>query len=466
MPLKQTSGASERTGLRVEPGLEACGTNGTVDAPNDEERLSQARDALAGGDAMTAFTTLRPLLEFPAPDPTLPQALALFVDVATAIAGPDFGAKMRKASTFDDPQALYDAGFALYEQRLFGIAATMLTRANQLAPGQAAIVGELAAALEEEMRYGEARAFLLHSGLAETDPQIRYLLAFHQLMGGEVDEAAALLPGLRAMSQGDPALSFMADAIGAMVERHGRLKGKTPLDERDLTGWHAVLHGGLLLHESPHGHDEPMHGRYAFVSDHVGLMREGIDRLRVVLDASGIAPERVLAAEDRSSRVLARAVGTVLGIEVVPFLQAPEAPGLIVAYDLHRIGDENALRMLHPHRPGQVLFTHASAWVDPFPYAPDVTTLLYQELVVPWEGGALAIDPATGEPKPTEADHSPDEVLAQRIVEAKALGDSVRKVEDLRRIVEALGDASALRRTEGRRVHFRKGGPVTSAYFR
>jgi hypothetical protein len=42
----------------------------------------------------------------------------------------------------------------------------------------------------------------------------------------------------------------------------------------------------------------------------------------------------------------------------------------------------------------------------------------------------------------------------------------VRSLDDLRAIVVGLGDASALKKREGRRAHFRKGGPVTSAYFR
>jgi hypothetical protein len=252
-----------------------------------------------------------------------------------------------------------------------------------------------------------------------------------------------------------------------MVDRQARLKGKTPLDERDLTGWHAVLHGGLLLHESPHGHDTPMHGRYAFLSDDYPRMREGIDRLQVVLEASGISPARVLAVGDRSSRILARAVATRLGVPVVPFLEAPEAAGLIVAYDLDRIGDESTLRALHPHRENQILFTHASAWVDPFPFAPDVTTLLYQTLIVPWEGGAPRFDPSGSGMTRSEPDPSPDDVLARRILDAELDQDGgVRGLDDLRSIVTALGDASALKKSEGPRAHFRKGGPVTSAYFR
>ncbi|HJL23006.1 MAG TPA: hypothetical protein RMH80_12290, partial [Polyangiaceae bacterium LLY-WYZ-15_(1-7)] len=378
--------------------------------PTPRERLAQARASSRAGDPNAAFLALRPLLAYPAPEETLADARQLFVDVATAIAGPELGATLRRAASWDDPQALFDAGYALYEQQLFDLAATYLARADQLAPGQPAIVGELATALEQLMRSGDAVRVLRGSGVPERDAQVRYLLGFHLLMVGEVDEAAALLPGLRAMAGGDETLAFLADALEGIVERHRRLRGTTPLDARDLTGWHAALHGGLLLHESPHGHAEPMHGRYAFVSDSWGLLREGLDRLAAVLQALELAPERVLAGPDRGSRILARAAAERFGAPLVPFLDQPEAPGLVVVHDLDRVGDEDVLRALHPHRPGQLLFAHASAWVDPFPYAPDVTTLLYQHLVAPWEGGAPVVGP-DGTPTRSEPDDAPEEEL-------------------------------------------------------
>ena len=140
---------------------------------------------------------------------------------------------------------------------------------------------------------------------------------------------------------------------------------------------------------------------------------------------------------------------------------------VVVVHDLDRVGDEDGLRALHPHRPGQLLFAHASAWVDPFPYAPDVTTLLYQHLVAPWEGGAPVVGP-DGTPTRSEPDDAPEEELARRILEAEPPdqdGAGVRPVDDLMAIAHALGDAAAWRQRDGRRVHFRKGGPVPSAFF-
>lgn len=53
---------------------------------------------------------------------------------------------------------------------------------------------------------------------------------------------------------------------------HALAEAGVDIGELALTAWHAILDGTLLLHESPYGHDDPMHGRYAYVSDSAGLV--------------------------------------------------------------------------------------------------------------------------------------------------------------------------------------------------
>lgn len=102
--------------------------------------LSAAEAKLAAGDALEAFRIIRPLLEYPASAlheaGDLSAALGVFARIAGAIAGPDLASVLKKAAK--KPRAvkwLGRAGNALYEQSLFGIAATMLARANQRSPG-------------------------------------------------------------------------------------------------------------------------------------------------------------------------------------------------------------------------------------------------------------------------------------------------------------------------------------------
>src|SRR5690606_23739823 len=54
-----------------------------------------------------------------------------------------------------------------------------------------------------------------------------------------------------------------------------------------------------------------------------------------------------------------------------------------------------AVPRLQQRRPDQVLYAHACPWTQDFPIAPDVTTLLYQMLVPPWDTERSVDDIAT-----------------------------------------------------------------------
>lgn len=374
----------------------------------------------------------------------------------------------------NDSEALYDAGYALYEQRLYDIAATLLARAHRLAPGSPTLVTELAANLEALLLHGPAAAALRASGLVDTDATCGYLYGYNALLSGDVEAARPVAAALRALE--DPSLSYMGAALGGMVARADALRGASPLDSDDLAGWHLVINGAVLLHLSPRGYaaepsaaPAPMRGRYGYVADSYALLREGIDRLAVALGAARIAVPRVFALPDRGSRIVALAAAEILGAPCEDFAAGgDDRPGLVVAYDLDRSGA--ALERLREHRPGQVLFAHASCWTDPFPYAPDVTTYLCQSNVAPWDAGRSAVDPETGAVHQLAEDEAPVAELAAKIVAATGDHRSMSTTEQIVTLVTAVhgvaGEAAAgLYRTDGPRLRQRVGSPVVSHRF-
>ncbi|WP_236519926.1 hypothetical protein [Sandaracinus amylolyticus] len=433
--------------------------------------LEEAERQLAANDVQGAYRALRAVAGYPA---TGLDDRALFARAATLLAelsrrfgaGPLAETIAKIAREPDDVRALYDAGYGLYEQSQFDLAATMLARANRLAPGQSAIVSELATALERLMRSGEAALLLDASGTPERDPFCAYLSGFHWIMSGELEvprERVALLAGLD-----DERIVFMRRALEGMLARAGALiAAEITLDDRSLTAWHAVLSGSLLLHESPHGHDHPMRGRYAFVQDSPPLMREGIERLVTVIER----PSRVIAAPDRASRILARATATRLGVPCIDWSAGVErGEGLVVVWSLEAIEDSTFLRAMHMHAPGQRLFAHASCWTEPLAYAPDVTTILYQSITHPWTGGAMEVDPATQQITRASPDPRSDDALAAEILATKSEDESVTSRDRVIAIARALASLPeayrlGLHRASGQRWHQRLGGPVPSARF-
>lgn len=426
------------------------------------QTLGLAADLLAAGDAREAFQTLRPVLSWPG-DPVRDEAsfrtaLAVFARVVAAMAGDEVGAPVSAAAAApDDTRALYDAAYVLYEQGLQPIAATLLDRANRLAPGELAIVTELCACLEPMLAYGAAARVVDASRLAEQDPFAAYLSGFNWLMTGDVERARLRVRQL-APAVGEP-IGTMREALAGMVARADAVVAAgIPLDDRALTAWQAVIDGTVLLHESPHGHDDPMHGRYAYVSDSPGLMREGIERVGRLLGDPRI--ERVVAAPDRASGIVAAAAARHLGLPWVRWDGEASPVGLVAVWSMDAVDDPVFLQALRTRVPGQVLFVHTSSWVEPFPYAPDVTTHLHQLVTNPYTGGALrVVDGATVAAEPDPRD---EEALATEIVGAPITDGSVSTMEQVLAVARAIGGVG---RGTGHRLRQRAGSPVTSSRF-
>src|SRR5262249_51840811 len=187
---------------------------------------------------------------------------------------------------------------------------------------------------------------------------------------------------------------YVARRIEGMLARADAVRTATALDGNDLRGWHFVITGALLLHLSPFGFDEAMRGRYAYTQDAPSRCLEGLRRLAAVLAAWDRRPAGVGRLEDDDSAALAVAAGQILGCPVESWPAGGTAgEGLVAAYDLSTL-DPTVIETLREHRPGQVLFSHASCWTQEPPFAADLTTYLYQYNVSPW-GEGLQVDPKT-----------------------------------------------------------------------
>jgi hypothetical protein len=221
-----------------------------------------------------------------------------------------------------------------------------------------------------------------------------------------------------------------------------------------------VLTGGLVLHQSPYGFDEPMHGRYAWLADSLPRVATGLDRLATLV--APLALPCVYAPPGRDHEILAHAASQRLGIPVAPWpAVGVPAPGLIVMYDLAGLPGGDIARLIQ-RRPDQIVFAHASPWTTDSPVAPDVTTLLYQTIVPPWGAHAI-IDPDTR--KISEA--APDDRTALAIATTLAASPGLDKTElvaDEPTRWEALV-ARAWPPEPGPRSRLWAGGPVASSRF-
>jgi len=436
-----------------------------------EEKRERILEILKKGNPQEAYSILLTVLDYPMEiddELVFEDALILFEKIARKISGKELGDLVRQVIyNIDDIQALFDLSYELYEESQHGLAATLLSRANRIEPQDGHIIPELVSNLEELMMNGEARRVLLEAkDLLDESELCRYLLAYNSLMIGDLEEPFEILQTLQDIKEED--LKAIVESFEGMLNRARILKNVRPLDNKDLRGWHAVLNGSLLLHRSPFG-DDSMNGRYAYMSDSYALCREGIERVGKVIEESGIKIPCVYSLENRSSSILALATAELLGLPLKQWNGNSE-PGLIVVYDIEEIESEDTIIQIADHRPGQVLWVHASCWTFPFPFSPDITTFLYQMKTTPWDG-AMIYDNEAKNVRRADPDESPVEVIASNIKNAEKDKDYLEDLEDILSIINELKDLKdepsmlGIFKSHERRNRQRIGSPVPSNRF-
>ncbi|HEY4057868.1 MAG TPA: hypothetical protein VGM39_14740 [Kofleriaceae bacterium] len=348
---------------------------------NDEKRREAIAALIVAGDERKAFAELRDAIGWPAgkalPPSELPLWIALLGSVIRARdaqAGEVVDAAVRDP---DSPDRLYELGYALIDLGAPAIAATVLWRCLALVGDSEEVVCELVSALESALAYPDAYAILReHVALREQSFLCRYLFGFNAAMSGDLDVARSIAPTLAPDS---PETTAMQTTLVDLVARANLVPPRDPLD---LRGWHYVLTGGLLVHRSPYGLDEPMHGRYAWLADSIPRVATGMAALEPLL--ATLSVPCIYTPPGRDNEILATAVSIRTGLPLAPWpAVGVPAPGLVVAYDLAAIPSAQAAQLVN-RRADQLLFVHATPWTIDCPVAADVTTLLYQILVSPW----------------------------------------------------------------------------------
>ena len=429
---------------------------------------------LAESNPQKAYNTIRTILDYPGQisnDDIWKDSFLLFEKILVALGRSDLSNNVKMVVKYpDDINALYDLAYQLYEVGANGIAATLLKRAQEFSPHDENIVSELASNLEALMLFREAKKILSKSQLLLDNSELcRYLLGFNSLMAGDLLEPARIVPTLEKSTSEN--IQFMAKSLQAMLNRASCIKNVTPLDKKDLRGWHMVINGSILLHLSPFGFENAMHGRYAYISDSYSLCKEGITRVKKVLDHLKIDIPCILSLPDRSSQILSIAISKIFEKPLKNLIDVDiTTKGLLVAYDLDRIKSEDTIIQISEHRPGQILWAHATCWTNPFPFVADITTFLYQENMVSWIDGSISVDIEKKKTKKTEPDNAPNEEIAQRIIDAEINQEYFKDLDTLLKLVEPLStlkdyDKPGIYKDEGRRIRLRKGSPVPSNVF-
>jgi hypothetical protein len=409
---------------------------------NERDELAAIRSLIADGEEREAFTRLRVHLGWPRGKQItdLPSWLALLAQLAgTRSANKLVEIADAAVRDPDSPDRLYELGYALIDAGAPSIAASVLWRCLALVGDSEEVVCELVSALESALAYNDAFAILeQHASLRGRSFLCEYLYAFNAAMTGRLDITRAELARLVPDSE---ETESMRATIAAMIERADRLGRVASLDDRDLRGWHYVLCGSLLSHQSPYGFDSPMRGRYAWLKDSIERVATGLSRLVPLVRDTPC----VYAPPGRGNEIVGRALARMLEVPFAPWpaIGTP-APGVIALYDLIDVPHTEIARLVQ-RKPDQILYAHASPWTQDFPIAPEVTTVLYQSLVPPWT-----------EPRDTDA-------IVDELVASVGLSPDETAADELQRWAALV--EKAWPPLPGQRSRLWAGGPVPSNRF-
>ncbi|MFK7818931.1 MAG: hypothetical protein AB8G99_09435 [Planctomycetaceae bacterium] len=390
------------------------------------EIKADTTNALASGEYESAFRSFQSAIDFrtqmlDGSESQFADAFGVFAQIAEHFAADEFVSQIRAVcGQPNDIQRLYDLGYALYEENLPGIGATVLARADELAPGTPAVVAELVTSLEACNSCHSAVGILRkYPELTSSAFLPAYQLAFNSAMCGDLNTLRESLSTLPQLSSGDENDEYMTQRIRDWVHRADQVGSVSALDNQDLRGWHYVTTGGVLTHLSPHGFPDPMCGRYAMLGDSPGRVHQGVIDLKRLANRYDWQPTSITPLDNRSSQIVGHAVARSLDLPLRSWTEeGSNSNTIVVAYDLSSFDDLTRYKNLREREPHQILFSHALCWVRSCPFAPDVVTLLHQYNTAPWDS-QMRIDPDSNQTTQTEPDERAPEQIADDILSAE-----------------------------------------------
>jgi hypothetical protein len=218
--------------------------------------------------------------------------------------------------------------------------------------------------------------------------------------------------------------------------------GEEPAD-LDRRRWYYITHGTILLDQWVDG-PENMGGRNWLTTLDERAFKESLLRLQSVLRVWEWTAPRIWSLPERNDQVLAIAAGRMFDWPVEPWPEhGSTEPGLIVAYTLPN-HTADMLNALVEHQPGQLLWCCAINWLDQFPVAADICSLLAISAFPFWEPFMpFAARPEDGYRKLDATEETPSE-LADRILATPVDPFSIEDLDALEAVALRVRDVTGL----------------------
>ena len=392
-----------------------------------QENLAAARRSLSAGDPEEA---LRMLTHGFTADAALRELYLCAHEVLQQLGAPKEAALFAAAlKNFDGSEPFFHLGYHFVGAGHDRLAIPFLERASQIDPHQAVIDNELAIALCGQFQ--AARALEILDALPEPRPfWVQFQRAWAAILCNRRAGLDEWLQGARKYLQEtneipDAQKSSVEYALNKLGECLKRLES-VPAPRARIDDWQFIQYGAVVLDlmddRIVENGMEVAGGRHvaSWASyEDIGRM---LAKLHDLLGAVDALPQRVIALPDRDSQIIGAACAQIMG---VPMLEVADEKQLAQENSLVVAGDALSLEVpeLSQVLARQTVFALSMNWLERAQVTPDVCGVLAQSYNLPWQGGAMQLDPETQALIESAADARCVEEIAHEIVAAEVEND-------------------------------------------
>lgn len=324
------------------------------------------------------------------------------------------GLTLASSSEDDIPYALFEAGFGLIDLRQHELAVMLLERCLKLMPNEPTVNYEIAFSLMSLSRFDEAIAHFKLAMMDSEDFDTILNLSVCYTLTRRIPEAKGMIEKLATLAHGEDEQREL-NHRKIVLKRLELLGNKQTLTPRD---WEFVLYGGILLRTGEaHAHKKE---DFMSIASTLAILKGVLEGLRIDYEA--------VEYYNPNARPLARILAQLMEIPCDSY-KGPHRPDralLVMAWATDIIGPHEAF-IEHMHT--RSIFSYGLTWSEPLPVAPEITGLLADDAVMPWEESrSESIDDIVAQILERARDLDCDPDILRETQEAVAYYDSKREL--------------------------------------
>ncbi len=324
------------------------------------------------------------------------------------------GLTLASSSEDDIPYALFEAGFGLIDLRQHELAVMLLERCLKLMPNEPTVNYEIAFSLMSLSRFDEAIAHFKLAMMDSEDFDTILNLSVCYTLTRRIAEAKGMIEKLAGLAHDEDEQREL-NHRKIVLKRLEVLGNKQTLTPRD---WEFVLYGGILLRTGEaHTHQKE---DFMSIASTLAILKGVLEGLRIEYEA--------VEYYNPNARPLARILGELMEIPCDSY-KGPHRPDralLVMAWATDIIGPHEAF-IEHMHT--RSIFSYGLTWSEPLPVAPEITGLLADDTIMPWEEArSESIDDIVAQILGRARDLDCDPDILRETQEAVAYYDSKREL--------------------------------------